>query len=225
MVLKFYDYINEVRRDLQFSYLKKLMADLGYDYAFTNPDHKFYKTVIDRDGNPHRLLLVTHKHHTGGTVDAAAFTQMKKNLIDEYQYTGNIDLFNKVDWDYIGTVNPLKSGMLGDIDMETGLDKATAESLKDIEVGDQLFKNVWVITNKDGEHNLCKSPEDKRPLLDRWYPLYKASKKLGGKMCLGYAVDDMDAPDFGDNLFEIKEDGTLGNTYRVDYVIESLKKS
>ena len=148
MVLKFYDFINEVRRDLQFSYLKKLMTDLGYDYAFTNPDHKFYKTVIDRDGNPHRLLLVTHKHHTGGTVDAAAFTQMKKNLIDEYQYTGNIDLFNKVDWDYIGTVNPLKSGMLGDIDMETGLDKATAESLKDIEVGDQLFKNVWVITNR-----------------------------------------------------------------------------
>ena len=59
MVLKFYDFINEVRRDLQFSYLKKLMTDLGYDYAFTNPDHKFYKTVIDRDGNPHRLLLVT----------------------------------------------------------------------------------------------------------------------------------------------------------------------
>ena len=72
---------------------------------------------------------------------------------------------------------------------------------------------------------------DMRPLLDRWYPLYLPSKKLGGKMCLGYDVEDeyienLDGKmKFGTHLFVIKEDGTIGTVGEDNYyVVESVKK-
>ena len=86
---------------------------------------------------------------------------------------------------------------------------------------------MWVIQNENGEYNLCKSENDKTPLLDRWYPLYKPSKGLGGKMCLGYEIEDFDdEEEFGTHLFAIKEDGTLGTPDEPKYyIVESVKKS
>ena len=57
-----------------------------------------------------------------------------------------------------------------------------------------------------------------RPLLDRWYPLYLPSKRLNGKMCLGYDVEeeDDDKEEFGTHLFVIKEDGTIGTVDEFD---------
>lgn len=215
-VLDFEEYIqiNEVKRNIQFSYLKKLMADLGYEYTNNDPNHKFSKDVKKKDGGTQRLTLVTHRHHTGGTVDAAAFTEMKMLLIQEYELSGDKSIFDKVDWNFIGTTNPLKSGM---VKVEDEADYS------DYEVVQKMFKNVCVIKNEDGEFNLCKSEEDKKPLLDRWYPLYQASKRLGGKMCLGYEDDcdgDFENPRFGTYLFAIKEDGTLGKEGETGYFIK-----
>ena len=218
-ILDFEEYIqiNEVKRNIPFNYLKKLMISLGYEYTNNEPNHKFSKDVKKKDGGTQRLTLVTHKHHTGGTVDAAAFTEMKMILIQEYELSGDKSIFDKVDWNFIGTTNPLKSGMVN---------VADDEDYSKYELVQQMFKNVWVMKNEDGEFNLCRSEEDKAPLLDRWYPLFQASKKLGGKMCLGYEYDDEnDLENWGTYLYEIKEDGTLGETFKVDFVIESVKKS
>lgn len=218
MVLKFKEYIqlNEVRRDIPFVYLKRLMLKLGYEYTYNDPNHKFVKTVVDKKGISRGLTLTAHKHHTGGTVDAASFTEMKKLLIQEYEYTGNTKIFDMVDWDYIGTPNPLKSGMIKVVE---------PENTDDYEVVAQLFKDVCVIKNKEGEYNLCRSEEDKTPLLDRWYPIYDYSKKLKGKMCLGYDVDVEGGEEpFGTHMFAIKPDGTLGTKDDIEnYVVESVK--
>jgi hypothetical protein len=136
-------------------------------------------------------------------------------------------MINRVPWEkWCSAIkDPFKS-VLKDYDRNTGKKKSDLEMLSKIELVQQMFKNVWVIKNEDGEYNLCKSEKDKTPLLDRWYPLFQASKKLGGKMCLGYEYDDEnDLDNWGTYLYEIKEDGTLGETFKVDFVIESVKKS
>ena len=120
---------------------------------------------------------------------------------------------------------------LKEYDRETGKKKSEIELLGKIKFVEQLFKNVGIIKNEDGEYNLCRSESDMRPLLDRWYPLYLPSKKLGGKMCLGYDVEDeyienLDGKmKFGTHLFVIKEDGTIGAVGEDNYyVVESVKK-
>ena len=110
------------------------------------------------------------------------------------------------------------------------------------EAKDEVIKAVKIglEKNEDGEYNLCRSESDMRPLLDRWYPLYLPSKKLGGKMCLGYDVEDEynagvedeynvensdSKMEFGTHLFVIKEDGTIGAVGEDNYyVVESVKK-
>ena len=50
-------------------------------------------------------------------------------------------------------------------------------------------------------------------------------KDVERKMCLGYDYDLEDDPEsLGTYLYEIKEDGTLGQTFSVDCVKESVKK-
>lgn len=176
-------------------------------------------------------------------VDINTLDAIRTYLIQEFYKTGDPSTINAIDWVIWCLKDPFTKE-LKEYDKETGKKKSEIELLSKIKFVEQLFKNVGIIKNEDGEYNLCRSESDMRPLLDRWYPLYLPSKKLGGKMCLGYDVeyeydveDEYDAEDgynvensdskmeFGTHLFVIKEDGTIGAVGEDNYyVVESVKK-
>ena len=214
MILKFDEFLNEVRSGLKFDYFKKLMLSLGFSYTRNEPDHKFEKIVKDKDGCNQRLSVMVHIQHIGGNIDPKPFQFMKDELVKEFQYTGNTEQFSKVDWDFIGIKNPM-------LDSKSVVYKELHSRIdcSEFEIVDKIFKDVCVTKNKEGQFNLCKSENDKAPLLDRWYTLFTYNKF--GKACLGYTIEDLNDEKFGDNLFEIKPDGTLGNIFGKDYVIES----
>ena len=172
-------------------------------------------------------------------VDINTVDAIRSYLIKEFYKTGDPSTINAIDWNTWDLKDQFTKE-LKEYDKETGKKKSEIELLGKIKFVEQLFKNVGVIKNEDGEYNLCRSESDMRPLLDRWYPLYLPSKKLGGKMCLGYDVEDEynagvedeynvensdSKMEFGTHLFVIKEDGTIGAVGEDNYyVVESVKK-
>lgn len=158
-------------------------------------------------------------------VDINTLDRIRLFLLDEFGKTGDPSNLNAIDWVRWNLKDPFTKELKG-YDKFSGKKKSEIEQLSKITFVEPLFKNVGVIQNDEGEYNLCRNKNDLRPLLDRWYPLYQASKRLGGKMCLGYEDDcdgDFDNPRFGTYLFAIKEDGTLGEEGETGYFIkESL---
>lgn len=170
--------------------------------------------------------ITFHLKHGGSMenrkMDVGGLDRIRGFMIKDFEKTGDPSEINAVPWEEWRLPNPFNE--LSNYDSKTGLKKSDVDMMNNVEIVDQLFKNVYVINNQKGEYNLCRSESDKRPLLDRWYPLYEVSKKLG-VMCLGYDVDVEDGKEkFGTHHFKIKEDGTLGKTYSIDYIVESVKK-
>lgn len=221
-ILKFNEFIamNEgVESVITFSELSKLLYPFGWRYKLGTGGR-----CIFSKGD---YTITFHLKHGGSMenrkMDVGGLDRIRGFMIKDFEKTGDPSEINAVPWEEWRLPNPFNRE-LSDYDSETGLKKSDVDMMNNVEIVDQLFKNVYVIKNQKGEYNLCRSESDKRPLLDRWYPLYQASKQMKGKMCLGYAVEDMEADDFGENLFEIKKDGTLGEIFDYDYVIESIKK-
>jgi len=159
-------------------------------------------------------------------VDINTLDKIRAFLIDEFEKTGDPVNIKEINWNDWNLKDPFEKELKG-YDKVTGQKKSDIDVLSKITFVKQLFKNVGLIQNEDGEYNLCRSEEDKRPLLDRWYSYYGSSSELGGKLCLGYDDEcdgDFNSKFFGTNKFEIKPDGTLGQTWKVDYVVESVKK-
>ena len=225
-ILKFDEYIqiNEVYSAASFSDVWKTLKPFGWTYSHSNGgDNVKFTYKNGRSSNGH--LKHGNSDDWNRKLDPEAIDQIRTIMIDDFYETGDPTMINRVPWEkWCSAIKDPFKTVLKDYDHNTGKKKSDLEMLSKIKLVQQMFKNVWVIQNEEGEYNLCKSENDKTPLLDRWYPLFQPSKKLKGKMCLGYAVDNMDADDFGENLFEIKDDGTLGKTFKVDYVIESVKK-
>lgn len=183
----------------------------------------FRKNEFTRGGNlKHNASKDNLRYVDINTLDA-----IRSYLIKEFYETGDPSTINAIDWDTWDLSDPFTKE-LKEYDKKTGKKKSEIEQLSKITFVEQLFKNVGIIQNEDGEYNLCKSKSDMRPLLDRWYPLYLPSKRLNGKMCLGYDVEeeDDDKEEFGTHLFVIKEDGTIGTVDEFDryYTVESVKK-
>lgn len=223
MVLKFEEYIltEGVESVASLGDVRKLLEPFGWKYIRGTGDScKLVKG---------KYVVYFHLKHGNSLdnnrkLDVGGLDIVRKYLIDEYTETGDATLINKIPWKLWRLPNPFDRE-LKDIDPETGKKLSDVESEKNYEVVAQLFKNVCVMKNEDGKFNLCKSMEDKTPLLDRWYPVYMPSRKLHGKMCLGYEVEEFNKnEEFGTHLFVIKEDGTLGEVYDLDYVVESVKK-
>lgn len=225
MILKFKEYLlsEGVESVVSLGEVKKLLEPFGWKYTRGTGDScKFSKG---------KYIVYFHLKHGNSLdnnrkMDVGSLDKIREYLIDEYYETGDATLIKKIPWKSWRLPDPFDRE-LKNIDPETGKKLSDVESQKNYEVVAQLFKNVCVIQNVDGEYNLCKSKEDKTPLLDRWYPIYKPSKGLGGKMCLGYDIEDFDGEEkFGTHLFAIKEDGTLGTSAEPKYyIVESVKKS
>ena len=224
-ILKYEDYIqlNEVYCAASLGEVLRTLRPFGWEYRHSNGGDNVTFIYKDKSANGH--LKHGNRDDMNRKIDPEVLDRIREIMIDDFYISGDPTMINTIPWErWCGAIkDPFKS-VLKDYDRKTGKKKSDLEMLSKINVIEQVFKNVFVIQNEDGKYNLCKSKEDKTPLLDRWYPILKSSKKLGGKRCLGYEVDDMSSHNFGDNLFEIKEDGTLGETFKVDYVIESVKK-
>ena len=225
MILKFEEYtrLNEgVESVVTFSELSKLLSQFGWTYKLGNGGRcMFYK------GN-HTITF--HLLHGGAVenrkMDVGSLDRIRSCMIEDFENTGDPSEINAVPWNEWNLPNPFDRE-LEEYDSETGLKKSEIELLSKITFVKQLFKNVGVIKNDKGEYNLCKSKNDLRPLLDKWYSYYGPAAELGGKLCLGYDDEcdgDLNSKFFGTNKFEIKPDGTLGQTWKVDYVVESVKK-
>ena len=225
-ILKFEEYtqINEVYCAASFGDVWRALKPFGWTYRHsTIGDNITFTYTNGRSANGH--LKHGNSDDWNRKLDPEALDRIREIMIDDFYENGDPTMIRKIPWEkWCSAIkDPFKS-VLKEYDPNTGKKKSHLEMLSKITLVQQMFKNVWVIQNEEGEYNLCKSEQDKTPLLDRWYPLFQASKKLDGKMCLGYAVENMNADDFGENLFEIKEDGTLGTIFNVDFVIESVKK-
>ena len=225
-ILKYEDYIqlNEVYCAASLGEVLRTLRPFGWEYRHSNGGDNVTFIYKDKSANGH--LKHGNRDDMNRKIDPEVLDRIREIMVDDFYISGDPTMINTIPWErWCSAIkDPFKS-VLKDYDRKTGKKKSDLEMLSKINVIEQVFKNVFVIQNEDGKYNLCKSKEDKIPLLDRWYPIFRSSKKLGGKRCLGYEVDDMSSHNFGDNLFEIKEDGTLGETFKVDYVIESVKKS
>lgn len=233
-VLKFEEYvqINEVYSSASFGDVWKTLKQFGWTYHHSTGGDNVTFIYKDRSANGH--LKHGHSDDWNRKVDPEVLDRIRDIAIDDFYKNGNPKMINHIPWErWCSAIkDPFKS-VLKDYDRETGLKKSELEMLNKITVEKQLFKNVWLIKNEDGEYNLCRSEQDKTPLLDRWYPIYDYAHKLGGKMCLGYDIEDLsedsdgdsDVEEFGTHKFVIKPDGTLGSTKGIDYVVESVKKS
>jgi len=225
-ILKYEDYIqlNEVYCAASLGEVLRTLRPFGWEYRHSNGGDNVTFIYKDKSANGH--LKHGNRDDMNRKIDPEVLDRIREIMVDDFYISGDPTMINTIPWErWCSAIkDPFKS-VLKDYDRKTGKKKSDLEMLSKINVIEQVFKNVFVIQNEDGKYNLCKSKEDKIPLLDRWYPIFRSSKKLGGKRCLGYEVDDMNSHNFGDNLFEIKEDGTLGETFKVDYVIESVKKS
>lgn len=223
-VLRFEEYkqLNEVYSAASFGDVWRTLKPFGWTYRHSNGGDNITFTYNGRSANGH--LKHGNSSDWNRKVDPETLDRIRDILIADFEKNGNPTMINAIPWEQWCSAikDPFKS-RLKDYDPETGKLKSEIEQLSKITFVEQLFKNVGVIQNDEGEYNLCKSESDLKPLLDRWYPLYKPSKDLNGKMCLGYEVDDLDGEEeFGEHLFEIKDNGTLGKTRNVDYVVESL---
>lgn len=222
MILKFNDYIklNEEIATATLADVLRVLRPDGWEYYHKkNGDGiTFSKGDFKVGGNlKHNASRDENRYVDINTLDA-----IRGQLIADYKRTKDPSTLKKINWNAWRLKDPFTKELKG-VDPNTGKKKEDLAFLNSLEIVDQIYKNVFVIKNMDGEYNLCSSESDKTPLLDTWYPLYQPSKTLMGKMCLGYDSEDED--NFGTHLFEIKEDGTLGETINVDYVVESLKKS
>jgi hypothetical protein len=226
-ILKYDEFIklNEEESRAYFSEVQKILTSHGWTYTHsTGGDNvKFTKGSHMISGH----LRHGSSKDSNRTVDPNWLTRLKWALVDDFKDTHDPSTINAIPWERWSSVKNPFNNELKEYDPVTGKKKSHLEMLSKIELVQQLFKNVWVIQNENGEYNLCRSENDKTPLLDRWYPLYKLSKGLGGKMCLGYEIEDFDGEEeFGTHLFAIKEDGTLGKPDEPKYyIVESVKKS
>lgn len=221
MILNFDEYIklNEAVTNVKFYDFEKVLTNLGWKYRRNGVRCIFTKDGYDSDITIH----LDHGDASNSYMKIEDLINFRSSMIKKFIETQNPSELNVIPWNKWNLKNPFKFE-LKDYDSQTGLKKSEVNLMNNVEIVDKLFKNVCVIKNQDGEYNLCKSESDKRPLLDRWYPLYEFSKKLG-VMCLGYNVEEEDGEEeFGTHHFEIKDDGTLGKIKRVDYVVESVKK-
>ena len=224
MIPKFKDYIklNESVSTASLSQVLKELTPYGWEYYHKkNGDGVvFFKDDFKVGGN----LKHNASRDENRYIDINTLDQIRSKIIADFEVTNDPSNINAIDWNSWDLKNPFTKE-LKEYDSISGQKKSDIEMFSKITLVEQLFKNVWVIKNENGEYNLCKSDKDKRPLLDKWYPLYMASKMLKGKMCLGYDYDPEDDPEsWGTYLYEIKEDGTLGQTFSVDCVKESVKK-
>ena len=204
---------------ITFSELSKLLYPFGWRYKLGTGG----RCIFSKGG----YKITFHLKHGGSMenrkMDVGGLDMIRGFMIEDFEKTGDPSEINAVPWEKWRLPNPFNRE-LSDYDSKTGLKKSDIDMMNNVEIVDQLFKNVYVIKNQKGEYNLCRSESDKRPLLDRWYPLYEVSKQLG-VMCLGYDGDVEDGKEkFGTHHFKIKEDGTLGKTYLIDYIVESVKK-
>lgn len=228
MVLKFEEYIqlNENESKASLSDMLGVLLPNGWEYAHSNGGDGI--KFIKKGYTP----VTGHLKHGNSKdnnrkIDLATIKSIREILISEFLKDGDPKVINLIPWErWCPDVKDPFTRELIDYDKKTGKKKSDIEILSKVNLVQQIFKNVWVIQNDNGEYNLCRSEEDQMPLLDRWYPLFNHANDLGGKMCLGYDVEDFDSEEeFGTHKFEIKPDGTLGTTLGVDYVVESVKKS
>ena len=223
-VLRFEEYkqLNEVYSAASFGDVWRTLKPFGWTYRHSNGGDNITFTYNGRSVNGH--LKHGNSSDWNRKVD---LDRIRDILIADFEKNGDPTMINAIPWEQWCSAikDPFKS-RLKDYDRNTGKLKSEIDMLSKITFKEQLFKDVGVIENEEGEFNLCRNKDDLRPLLDRWYPLYQASKRLGGKMCLGYEDDcdgDFDNPRFGTYLFAIKEDGTLGEEGETGYFIkESL---
>ena len=229
MVLKFDEYIklNEAESKASLSDLLDVLIPNGWEYAHSNGGDGI--KFIKKGYSP----VTGHLRHGNSKdnnrkVDIATIDYIRDILISEFLKDGDPTTINAIPWNmWCPDLKDPFTKELKEYDKKTGLKKSELEMLSKITFDRKLFPNVCVIKNEKGEYNLCRSENDMRPLLDTWYPKFRWSKKLKN-MCLGYDVEDFnedsDAEEFGEHNFLIKDDGTLGHTKGLDYVVESVKK-
>jgi hypothetical protein len=231
MILKFNDYIqlNEVVSNASLSDVLNILLPNGWEYSHSNGGDgiKFikpgYKPVSGH-------LKHGNSQDSNRKIDPGAIDDIRNILISEFLKDGDPTVINLIPWEqWCQKIKDPFTKELKEYDKETGMKKSDLETLRKIKFIRQIHKNVGLIQNEKGEYNLCKSEEDKSPLLDRWYPLcqYASKPPLNGKLCLGYDYADENVPEtkWGTYLFKIKEDGTLGTENEAEnFVVESVKK-
>lgn len=230
MILKFDEYVRlceGVQSVVPLSDLKRILEPFGWIYSRGTGDGcKFSK------GKYIVYFHLKHGNAKDDNrkMDVGGLDKIREYLIDEFRETGDLTTIKSIPWKEWRLPDPLKRE-LKNIDPETGnkikkkpeqnmghiLQRARME--KDKRKANELYKDaaLWKIdhdredsayvisvVNKSGktEYNICRSVDDRRPLLKNWTLDYK---ELDGNILLGR--DNMRT--FRTNYYKVNPDGTL----------------
>lgn len=238
MLLKFDEFIalNENQSTYTCSMFKRDLGKYGWTISDNNNIIKIYK------GD--KLVYSAHKKHTSNSaIDIDTMDHVKAELINDFLDGVNNDgsgndssEINAVSWNLTGRADPF-SVELKDYDKKTGKRILTdeenllkSEEERKIKEANEEHKDdhlerishndpasYYLMSHAFGnvlKYNVCKSPDDRRPLMDEWFSGTNYKRK-GGSHYLG--VDDMEA--LNTKFYKLNSDGTLSDV--VSFVIES----
>ena len=123
--------------------------------------------------------ITVHAHNENATIDGNALRQVKSVLenIGWFKDPRNFNIFPFEKWQLPST----------DVSVDTTQQEIgrANEEYKDAEV-EQVFpyKNSICVLKINNKYNLCRSINDRRPLLTDWYDEYAYDRKTQSRLCL-----------------------------------------
>lgn len=230
MILKFDDYINlyeGVQSVISLSDAKRILEPLGWTFTRGTGDGcKFSK------GKYVVYFHLKHGNSRDDNrkMDVGGLDKIREYIIDEFNQTGDLTAIKSIPWKEWRLPDPFNRE-LRNIDPETGkkIDKKPEQNIghilqharmeKDKKRANELYRDaalwkvdhdsensvyIMSIVNKFGknEYNICRSYNDRRPLLKNWTTNYR---EIDGDILLG--KDNMKI--FKTNYHKVNPDGTL----------------
>lgn len=233
MLLKFDEFIalNEKQSTYTCSMFKRDLGKYGWTLSYNDNVIKIYKGG--------KLVYDAHKKHTSNSpIDIDAMDTVRAELIKDFldgadNATSEI---NAVSWNLTGRADPFyvelknydkKSGKRILTDEENLLkseeDRKIAEANEEHK-DDHLEKishddpdSYYLMSHAFGnvlKYNVCKSPDDRRPLMDEWFSGTNYKRKGSSHY---FGIDDMEA--LNTKFYKLNSDGTLSDV--VSFIAES----
>lgn len=200
--------LNEANNSLPFQDFLRDMKTLGFEVR--RGDGSIMEFRMPDKG----INVTVHLPHGTGRNDAKAdmlrntFNELKKH--DWFDDPANRKLYNDNMAQRWGLKAPSANGTVVDVNAE--IEEAN-EQYENYEVSPifPMKNSVCILTHHGEGYNICRSPQDRRPLLDQWYKGYTHHLVDGELMpCLTY--DEMNGDDieqWHEYFIPIKTDGTL----------------
>lgn len=201
--------LSEMAKDnLTLREFNRYMNNMGFIYREASGSSRVYY-------NPQyggKSAITIHGHNDGDEIDGNALKQVKSVLekIGWFNDPSNFAKFPFDDWKI-----SRKSVELNIDTTQQEIEEAN-EQYKDAEVSTvfPMRDSVCILKVSDDKVNLCRSSDDRRPLLPKWFNRFDYDNRTHKIPCLKYDNEET----IETECFPIKQDGTLDTEH---IIIES----